>query len=82
MALLVVFALSFPLLVVSYSKTMWLALVVDIIGVQSFFALNEVARDLEDPFVFEPNDIPLAYMQVCLLLEGAHLAAKAHSMTV
>ena len=28
-----------------------------------FWILNEVARDLESPFVFPPNDLPLARMQ-------------------
>ena len=62
--LLVTFAFTFPVLVVGYIDRLWLALIIDIIGVQSYFALNEVARDLEDPFVFEPNDLPMAFIQV------------------
>lgn len=30
---------------------------------QAYWALNEVARELEDPYCFEPNDIPLARLQ-------------------
>lgn len=29
----------------------------------TLWALNEVARDIEDPFTYEPNDIPLARLQ-------------------
>jgi len=29
----------------------------------ALWALNEVARDIEDPFTYEPNDIPLARLQ-------------------
>jgi predicted membrane chloride channel (bestrophin family) len=28
-----------------------------------YFTLNEVARDLEDPFAFDPNELPLVIMQ-------------------
>lgn len=31
--------------------------------VQAYWALNEVSREMEDPFCFEPNDIPLARLQ-------------------
>jgi predicted membrane chloride channel (bestrophin family) len=30
---------------------------------QAYWALNEVSRELEDPFCFPPNDIPLARLQ-------------------
>ena len=33
-------------------------------ALQTYWAMNEVARDLEDPFVYEPNDLPLARFQV------------------
>ena len=31
---------------------------------QTYWAMNEVARDLEDCFLYEPNDLPLARLQV------------------
>ena len=62
--LLLMFAFTAPLLIVAYVKRMWLAILLDLISVQSYLVLNEVARDLEDPFVFEPNDLPLARIQV------------------
>ena len=45
--LLVAYAFTLPLLVVAWLDRLWLAIIIDIIAVQSFFALNEVARDLE-----------------------------------
>ena len=45
--LLVAYALMLPLMVVAFIQKLWLAILVDIVAVQSFFALNEVARDLE-----------------------------------
>ena len=62
--LLVLYAFTLPLLVAAFVNMLWLAILIDIIAVQSFFALNEVARDLEDPFVYEPNDLPMARLQV------------------
>lgn len=43
---------------------MWMGIVVNFICVQSYWCLNEVARDLEDPFVYDPNDLPLSRYQV------------------
>jgi hypothetical protein len=36
--------------------------------------MNEVARDLEDPFIYDPNELPLPRMQYCFnerLLQNA-----------
>lgn len=32
-------------------------------AVLTYWALNEVARDLEDCFLYDPNDAPLARLQ-------------------
>jgi len=50
--------------VVAFVKKLWLAILIDIIAVQSYFSLNEVATDLEDPFVYPPNELPLPRIQV------------------
>ena len=34
---------------------------------QMYWSLNEVVRDVEDPFVYEPNDLPIARYQVLFL---------------
>lgn len=36
----------------------------------TYWALNEVARDLEDPFIYDPNDLPLARIQVEFLRQS------------
>jgi predicted membrane chloride channel (bestrophin family) len=48
-------------------RDMWLAVVLDFLSINTLWVLNEVARDLEDPFVYEPNDLPLARLQVGVL---------------
>lgn len=63
--LLILYALLVPLLVVAFVNRTWVGLVINFISVQSYWTLNEVARDLEDPFVYDPNDLPLARYQVC-----------------
>jgi len=60
---LVIFSLTLPLLMVAWMKTVWIAVLFDFVTVFCFWILNEVARDLESPFVFPPNDLPLARMQ-------------------
>lgn len=64
--LLILYALLVPVLVVAFVNRTWVGLVINFISVQSYWTLNEVARDLEDPFVYDPNDLPLARYQVCL----------------
>ena len=64
MIMLVLYALTVPLVIVAFVKSTWMGLVVNFLCVQSYWGLNEVARDLEDPFVYDPNDLPLARYQV------------------
>lgn len=62
--LLILYAISVPLIVVAFINSTWQGLVVNFLCVQSYWCLNEVARDLEDPFVYDPNDLPLSRYQV------------------
>lgn len=62
--MLVLYALTVPLVIVAFINSTWMGLVVNFLCVQSYWGLNEVARDLEDPFVYDPNDLPLARYQV------------------
>ena len=64
--MLILYALILPVLVVAFVNRTWIGLVINFLSVQSYWSLNEVARDLEDPFVYDPNDLPLARYQVCL----------------
>ena len=66
LVLLLIFAGTLPLMVVAFIDKLWLAVIIDFFSVQAYWALNEVARDVEDPWVYEPNDLPLARLQVQL----------------
>lgn len=66
LVLLIIFAGTLPLMVVAFIDKLWLAIIIDFFSVQAYWALNEVARDVEDPWVYEPNDLPLARLQVGL----------------
>jgi hypothetical protein len=58
--LLVMYTFSCPLLIVAYVSSEWLAVMLSCISVCTYWTINEVARDLEDPFLYEPNEFPLA----------------------
>ena len=44
---LVVFAFTAPIVMVSWTASVWAAVLSDGLGVMVYFALNEVAKDLE-----------------------------------
>jgi hypothetical protein len=58
--LLVMYTFSCPLLIVAYVSSEWVAVTLSCISVCTYWTINEVARDLEDPFLYEPNEFPLA----------------------
>ena len=43
----------------------WLAPSLTFIVVFSYFGLYEVARELEDPYLHPPNELPIVAWQVC-----------------
>lgn len=53
--MLVLFTATLPLLVLAYIPNSVLAVVLTVVTVLTYWAVNEVARDVEDPFLFEPN---------------------------
>lgn len=55
LVMLVLFTLTLPLLVLAYVAHSVLAVVVTVMTVLTYWAVNEVARDVEDPFLYEPN---------------------------
>ncbi|KAL0045047.1 hypothetical protein WJX82_006316 [Trebouxia sp. C0006] len=63
LVMLIMYAISVPLVVVAFVDSTWMGIVVNFFCVQSYWCLNEVARDLEDPFIYDPNDLPLARYQ-------------------
>ena len=60
---LVCFSFVMPLCMVAWMAELWSAVLLDAIVVFSFTAMNEVAIELEDPFVNQPHAIALATLQ-------------------
>jgi Bestrophin, RFP-TM, chloride channel len=59
----VVIIFIFPLLFTSFVKKLWFAVVLNFLTVLCFLGLNEVSRELENPFQNIPNDLPLTTYQ-------------------
>lgn len=57
----------FPFLYYSFVKHLWFACIMNTLTVLCFLGLHEVARELENPFINVPNDLPLCTFQVSLL---------------
>lgn len=76
--MLILYALTTPLVVVAFINSTWTGLAVNFLSVQSYWCLNEVARDLEEPFVYDPNDLPLARYQARLLSSNAAFTGYHH----
>eukprot|EP01026_Neomeris_dumetosa_P066766 TRINITY_DN647_c0_g1_i12.p2 TRINITY_DN647_c0_g1~~TRINITY_DN647_c0_g1_i12.p2 ORF type:complete len:182 (-),score=20.45 TRINITY_DN647_c0_g1_i12:1126-1671(-) len=57
------YTLTVPLVISAFVKSTWLAALITFISVCTYWTLNEVAQDLEDPFWYDPNNLPLAYYQ-------------------
>jgi predicted membrane chloride channel (bestrophin family) len=53
----------FPLLFVSFVTKLWFACVLNFLTVLCFLGLNEVSRELDNPFQNIPNDIPVTTYQ-------------------
>ena len=76
---LAIFAVTFPLIAASKAsgydpsqtlandnsyRAFWLAPSLTFIAVMTYFLLHEVARELEDPFLHQPNEAPLVHAQM------------------
>lgn len=59
LVLLVFHTVTVPLLITAYIRVAWLAILLSGMSVITYWTLNEVARDMEDPFLYEPNELPL-----------------------
>eukprot|EP00406_Dinophysis_acuminata_P013495 CAMPEP_0179238862 /NCGR_PEP_ID=MMETSP0797-20121207/15169_1 /TAXON_ID=47934 /ORGANISM="Dinophysis acuminata, Strain DAEP01" /LENGTH=514 /DNA_ID=CAMNT_0020946177 /DNA_START=252 /DNA_END=1796 /DNA_ORIENTATION=+ len=58
--LLTVFALFIPVYIVVFTKSMFASPILSFIVFQGFWGINEVAKELENPFGTDENDISLA----------------------
>lgn len=60
---LLLYTFTVPIVISAYITADWLAFILTVFAVMTYHALNEVARDLEDPFIYDPNDLPMARHQ-------------------
>ncbi|KAG2432141.1 hypothetical protein HXX76_009067 [Chlamydomonas incerta] len=60
MAFLAILGSLLPFVVTSFVDQLWMAVTLSFIVVLTYWSLNEVATEMEDPFGFDPNDLPLA----------------------
>jgi predicted membrane chloride channel (bestrophin family) len=61
--LLLIFSLSAPIMIASFTKYAVVSALSTFAAVHTFFMVHEVARDIEDPFHYDPNQLPLPQMQ-------------------
>jgi len=61
--ILCIYTLTLPLLMWIWIKSTWFGALLAFITTFTYWTLNEIARDLEDPFLYEPNDLPLPRVQ-------------------
>lgn len=64
LVLLYVFLL--PFLMVAFVGPLWACLVFNFVCVLTYWALHEISYDIEEPFVYDPNDLPLSRYQYML----------------
>jgi hypothetical protein len=63
MIVLIIFTILSPFLVAAFTKSIPLAIAMNFVNVHTMVMLNEVARDVEDPFHYDPNELPLPQIQ-------------------
>ena len=66
LALLVIFALTAPVVIVAWVEDAAAGVILTFVAVWGYFAIHEVNRELEDPFLHGPNDLPLPTLQADL----------------
>ena len=59
MLVLIMYTVSVPVLMWCWVTVPWLSATFAFIASLTYWLLHEVARDLEDPFLYEPNELPL-----------------------
>lgn len=60
---LLVFSISAPFLIAAFTTSILLSTLMTFVAVHTYIMLNEVARDVEDPFHYDPNELPLPQIQ-------------------
>lgn len=76
-AVLVVWQVVTPFAVTASLQNRPIGITLSVVATWLAWAINESSRDMEDPFVMEPNDLPLARLQYSFnqrLLAAAYMA--------
>ena len=58
-AALLIFTILAPIAIVAFIKSLVLSGILTFMVVSTYVTLNEVALDIEDPFHYDPNELPL-----------------------
>mmetsp|Transcript_2320 Transcript_2320/g.5445 ORF Transcript_2320/g.5445 Transcript_2320/m.5445 type:complete len:406 (+) Transcript_2320:23-1240(+) len=75
MTVLIIFVSTAPCVVVAYVEDMGMAVALAFLSSCAGAALNEVAKEIEDPFGFDPNDLPLGRLHAQFVLRISSLRA-------
>jgi hypothetical protein len=62
-SVLILYTASVPFLMWAYVEVIWLSCTMTFMASFTYWVLHEVARDMEDPFLYEPNELPLSRLQ-------------------
>lgn len=83
MILLLVYSLTVPIVMAAWLDSYWMVCGLTFVATWSYFAINEVNRDLEDPFLYDPNDLPLTAFQadLNLRLQSLDPACRSNRLT-
>lgn len=82
--LLTIFTAVAPAVVVARVSDATLSATLTALAVFAFWLLNEAAREIEDPFLYAPNALPLCHMHAVFLkrLVAARASAAAQRASV
>eukprot|EP01048_Picozoa_sp_COSAG05_P020271 COSAG05_NODE_3400_length_2085_cov_3.351964_2_plen_151_part_00 len=76
--LLLFWCLSFPVILCVYVNNLALGCSIAFVGVLSFFSINGISSEMEDPFDDRPNDLPLDFF----VDEYRQTHSLTHSLTI
>lgn len=60
---LMIFTVTVPFVFTTFIDNTIVAALASAVAVQTYIMMNEVANDIEDPFHYDPNQLPLPQMQ-------------------
>jgi len=61
--LMIFFSITAPIMFIGYVQDLWMTTLLSACASATYSGLNEVARDIEDCFIYDPNELPLVRLQ-------------------